>query len=134
VRIDGVELRRVRLPSSATTLLLRDPSTSLIVQAPDDGRGIDLRIFTSGSAIAIPAGLVAATTPWIRAAGDMSAAVLAGMTDLHSLRISFTELPGRLTDVHALAVHRRLHTLEIESAYDGNPQAARPSGASTPRP
>src|SRR4029453_705172 len=49
VRLDGESLRSIRLPRSATTILLRDPQPSLLVDAPGAGHGLDVRIVVSGS-------------------------------------------------------------------------------------
>lgn len=117
VRLEGAGLRSVRLPESIETLLLRRPPAALQVEAPDLGRGLDLRLFQYGPDVVIPDGLRGTSKLWLWVGGEVSAAVLAGLTGLEELTLTFDDPPGVLTDLPELGRHRRLHNLRLDDAY-----------------
>jgi hypothetical protein len=47
--------------------------------------------------------------------------VLAGLTDLEHLRISFEDPSGTLTDTQDLRTHHGLHSLQLDDAYGWDP-------------
>jgi hypothetical protein len=130
VRIDGLGLRSVRLPASVRTLYLgRAPAhfdstpprttttATLQVDVPDAGHGLDLRLFHYGPDVVIPAGLRRSSQLWLWVGGEVSATVLATLTELETLRLTFERPPGAISDLPDLARHSRLHTLQFDSAY-----------------
>ena len=121
VRLDGAGLRSVRLPASATMLLLKRPAEALRVDAPDSGHGMDLRFFTHGPDVTIPEGLSRVAKLWLWVAGEVSASVLAGLTDLRELDITFGDPPGILTDAQGLRAHHGLRSLRLDDAYGWDP-------------
>jgi hypothetical protein len=121
VRLGGKDLRSVRIPASTTMLLLQDPPPALRVDAPGEGRGLDLRIFFVDQDPFIPAGVANARKVWVKAGRDFSARTLSGLTAVESLDIELLDPPGTLTDTGELAAHRGLGTLVIENAYDWDP-------------
>ncbi|MFC0029995.1 hypothetical protein ACFFMM_10720 [Micromonospora chaiyaphumensis] len=122
VRLNGAGLRSVRLPKSVGTLLLRRPPAALRVEAPEMGHGLDLRLFPYTSDLVVPDGLHRTRKVWLWVGGEMSAAVLAGLTDLEDLRLTFGEPPGVLTDLPELGRHQRLHSLQLDDAYGLDPE------------
>ena len=100
VRLSGAGLRRVRLPVSLQRLQLNDPSLpELVVEAPDDGRGLDLHLFwrtANREQVRIPAGLNRITsapmsTPtWPRAGSTRTAN---GDTSTNPAPSNLTRLP-----------------------------------------
>ena len=121
VRLGGKDLDSVRIPASTTMLLLQDPPPALRVDAPDEGRGLDLRIFFVDQDPFIPAGVRNARKVWVKAGKDFSAGSLSGLTAVESLDIELLDPPGTLTDTGELATHQGLGTLVIENAYDWDP-------------
>ncbi|MFG1607576.1 hypothetical protein [Actinoplanes sp. NPDC049265] len=117
VRLGGRHLHSARLPEQVETVLLDRPSPGLHLEAPDDGRGLDLRLFHYGPDVVIPIGVRRASEVWIWAGGAFSAARLTMLTDLEDLRLTFDTRPGDLTDLSALEQHASLHTLRLEDAY-----------------
>jgi hypothetical protein len=117
VRLEGAGLRRVRLPESIETLLLRRPPATLEVDAPEMGERLDLRLFQYGSDVVIPDGLRRTRKVWLWVGGEISAGVLAGLTDLEDLTLTFGDPPGVLTDLPELDRHRRLYNLQLDDAY-----------------
>jgi hypothetical protein len=123
VRLDGAQLRSVRLPRLIETVLLRKPPANLQVEAPSEGRRVDLRLFQYGPDVVIPAGLRRAPTVWLRVGGALSAAVLSTLSDLEQLTLTFDAPPGVITDLSQLLRHHRLHTLQLDDAYGLDPDA-----------
>jgi hypothetical protein len=123
VRLDGARLRGVRLPRAIGTLLLRRPPAGLTVEAPDEGHGLDLRLFQYGPDIVIPQGLRRTPTVWLWAGGALSAEVLSPLRELADLTLTFDAAPGDLTDLPLLARHDRLHTLHLDDAFGLDPGA-----------
>jgi hypothetical protein len=130
VRIDGPRMRSVRLPSSIESLLIgRAPahfdvkpptatvSPTLRVDAPEGGRGLDLRIFHFGAEVVIPEGVRRASSLWLWVGGEVSTSALRGMTDLGMLRLTFDRAPGTLTDLADLRNLTRLRHLQLDEAY-----------------
>jgi hypothetical protein len=117
VRLEGAGLRRVLLPASIRTLLLRRPPAELEVDAPDLGHRLDLRLFQYGPDVVIPRGLRRTTQLWLWVGGEVSATVLSGLTDLAELRLTFGDPRGILTDLPELGRHHRLHSLQLDDAY-----------------
>lgn len=85
------------------------------------GHGLDLRLFQYASAVVVPDGLRRTRKVWLWVGGEMSAAVLAGLTDLEDLRLTFGEPPGVLTDLPGLRRHHRLRSLQLDDAYGLDP-------------
>lgn len=121
VRLEGAGLRSVRLPDSVEMLLLRRPPAALHVEAPEMGHGLDLRLFQYASDIEVPDGLRRTRKVWLWVGGEVSAAVLAGLTDLEDLRLTFGEPLGVLTDLPGLRRHHRLNSLQLDDAYGLDP-------------
>src|SRR6266540_1478787 len=90
VRFEGAGLRSVRLPDSIETLLLRRPPAALQVDAPDMGHRLDLRLFQYGPDVVIPDGVRRTPKVWLWVGGEVSAAVLAGLTSLRHLFLNGT--------------------------------------------
>jgi hypothetical protein len=76
VRLDSAQLRSVLLPRLIETVLLRKPPPDLRIEAPDEGRGVDLRLFQYGPDVVIPTGLRRAPKVWLWVGGAFSAAAL----------------------------------------------------------
>jgi hypothetical protein len=123
VRLEGARLRSVRLPRLIETVLLRKPPANLQVEAPDEGRRVDLRLFQYGPDVVIPAGLRRAPKVWLWVGGAFSAAVLAALSDLEQLTLTFDAPPGNITDLSQLQQHHRMHTLQLDDAYGLDPDA-----------
>jgi len=127
VRLDGIGLRRVRLPASIQGLLLNDPPLpELRVEAPDDGLGLQLQLFwrtANREQIRIPAGLSRIRSLWLWPDRDVTLSVVAGLADLQELTVTFENPPGTLTDLSALRSLPALRTLQFDSAYDWDPDA-----------
>jgi hypothetical protein len=123
VRLDGARLRSVRLPRLIETVLLRKPPANLRVEAPDEGRRVDLRLFQYGPDVVIPAGLRRAPQVWLWVGDAFSAAILTTLSDLEQLTLTFDAPPGTITDLPALRRHHRLHTLQLDDAYGLDPDA-----------
>jgi len=121
VRLEGAGLRGIRLPESIETLLLRGPPATVQVKAPDMGHRLDLRLFQYGPDVVIPDGLRRTPKLWLWVGGEVSAAVLEGLTDLEDLALTFGDPPGVLTDLSELGRHRRLHNLRLDDAYGLDP-------------
>ncbi|WP_433606467.1 hypothetical protein ACQP2P_30110 [Dactylosporangium sp. CA-139114] len=117
VQFEGPGLGNVRLPESVETLLLLDPPAAPQVEAPDEGHGLDLRYFQSGSEVLVPDGLRRTRTLWLRVGGTVSAAALSHLTDLEQLIITFDDPPGTLTELSELRWHDRLRTLRLDDAF-----------------
>jgi hypothetical protein len=130
VRLDGPELRSVRLPASVRQLSLgrvpaafgADPRTATIgaalqVEAPNEGHQLDLRLFGYGADVVIPEGVRRASTLWLWVGGEVSAAVLCGLTDLEKLHITFDRAPGKVDHLSELGRHVNLRSLEFGDAY-----------------
>jgi hypothetical protein len=49
--------------------------------------------------------------------------VLAGLTDLEELTLTFGDPPGVLTDLPELGRHRRLYNLQLDDAYGLDPES-----------
>ena len=128
VQFEGAGLGNVRLPESVETLLLRDPPATLQVEAPDEGHGLDLRYFQSGSQVLVPDGLRRTRTLWLWVGGAVSMAALSHLTDLEQLTVTFDDPPGTLTELGELRRHHRLRTLRLDDAFglapDGVPDLA----------
>jgi hypothetical protein len=123
VRLDGAGLGCVRLPDTLTSLLLTRPPIGLEVEAHNDGRGLDLRLFQYGPDVVIPDGLRCASQLWLWVGGHVSAGVLVQLTDLTNLKMTFDKPPGVITEVAELGRHTGLHTLQLDNAYGLNPHA-----------
>jgi hypothetical protein len=52
VRLDGAQLRSVRLPQTIESVLLRKPPAHLQVEAPGEGSTVDRRLFQYGPDVA----------------------------------------------------------------------------------
>src|SRR4051794_27904314 len=82
VRLGGVGLRRILLPASIQQLQLNDPPLpELRVEAPDDGRGLQLQLFwrtANREQIRIPAGLSRITSLWLWPDREVTLSVVAG--------------------------------------------------------
>ncbi|MGW6498589.1 hypothetical protein [Nonomuraea angiospora] len=117
VRLDGARLRSVRLPTSVTSLLLRRPPATLEVDAPDSGHRLDLRLFQYGPDVVIPDGLRGISKLWLWVGGTVSARVLAGLSDLEELTITFGDPPGAFTDLDELHALHLLRSLQLDDAY-----------------
>ncbi len=122
VRFEGAGLRSVRLPDSIETLLLRRPPAALQVDAPDMGHRLDLRLFQYGPDVVIPDGVLRTPKVWLWVGGEVSAAVLAGLTDLEDLTLTFGDPPGVLADLPELGRHRQLQKLRLDDAYGLDPE------------
>jgi hypothetical protein len=127
VRLGGVGLRRILLPASIQRLQLNDPPLpELRVEAPDDGRGLQLQLFwrtANREQIRIPAGLSRITSLWLWPDREVTLPVVAGLADLQSLTITFENAPGTLTDLPTLRLLPALRSLQFNSAYDWDPDA-----------
>ncbi|WP_345071969.1 hypothetical protein [Phytohabitans flavus] len=121
VRLEGAGLRSLRLPDQIETLLLRRPPATLNVHAPNGGHRLDLRLFPYGPDVVIPDGLRRASKLWLWVGGEVSMTVLAAMTDLEDLTITFDGAPGALTDLRELDRHSRLHSLRLDDAFGLDP-------------
>jgi hypothetical protein len=117
VRLDGAGLGCVRLPDTLTSLLLTRPPVGLEVEAPNDGRGLDLRLFQYGPDVVIPDGPRRASQLWLWVGSHVSAGVLAQLTDLTSLRLTFDKPPGVITKLAERGRHTGLHTLQPDDAF-----------------
>jgi hypothetical protein len=117
VRLEGAGLHSVRLPESIETLHLRRWPPTLQVEAPDLGHRLDLRLFQYGPDVLVPAGLRRTPKLWLWVGGEVSMAVLADLTDLQELTLTFDGSPGVLTDLAELGRHRQLHTVQVDDAY-----------------
>lgn len=125
VRLDGPGLRHVRLPASIQQLQLNDPPRpELRVEAPDDGHGRDLSLFwrtANGEQVRIPAGLSRITSLWLWPDRELTLSVVAGLADLRELTVTFENPPGTLTALSALRSLPALRTLQLDDAYDWDP-------------
>ncbi|MFG2040582.1 hypothetical protein [Dactylosporangium sp. NPDC048998] len=123
VRLNGAQLRSVRLPRLIETVLLLRPPAGLQVEAPNEGRRVALRLFQYGPDVVIPTGLRRAPEVWLWVGGEFSAAALAALSDLEHLTLTFDAPPGVLTDLSQLRQHPRMHTLQLDDAYGLDPAA-----------
>jgi len=123
VRLDGAQLGSVRLPRMIETVLVIRPPAGLRIEAPGEGRHVDLRLFQYGPDVVIPTGLRRTRAVWLWVGGTVSATVLTPLLDLEQLRLTFDAAPGTLTDLPDLRRHARLHTLELDDAYGLDPDA-----------
>jgi Arc/MetJ family transcription regulator len=94
VRVSGENVRQVLLPTTIETVLLSRPSADVEIVAPDDGAGLDLRMFPRHADVIIPPGLHRAAKLWLWVGGEVSASRLTTLTELESLRLSFDCGPG----------------------------------------
>ena len=122
VRLDGARLRSIRLPESVTSLLLQKPPATLRVDAPDSGRGLDLRFFPYGPDVVIPDGLRGVSKLWLWVGGAVSARTLAELTGLEELTITFGDPPGVATDLDVLRTFERLRSLQLDDADGLDPE------------
>jgi hypothetical protein len=127
VRLGGDGLRSIRLPASTRRLQLNDPPLpALRVEAPDDGRGMELQLFwrtADRERLRIPTGLSRITSAWLWPDREVTLSVVADLTDLRSLQVTFENAPGTLTGLSALRSLPALRTLQFECAYDWDPDA-----------
>jgi hypothetical protein len=123
VRLGGPHLRSARLPRDVEVVLLDQPPPGLHLEAPDDGLGVDLRLFQYGPDVVVPTGLQRASAVWVWVGGEFSAARLATLVDVQDLRLTFDTPPGDLTELPALRQHTSMHTLRVEDAYGLVPES-----------
>ncbi|MEV6964403.1 hypothetical protein AB0M47_04740 [Hamadaea sp. NPDC051192] len=130
VRLDGLNMRSIRLPRSIESLSLgRAPahfdvqpprptvSRTLRVDAPDGGHRLDLRMFHYDADVVIPEGVRRASSLWLWLSGQVSASVLLGLCDMETLRLSFDRPPGAITDLAGLRTLTALCRLQLDEAY-----------------
>jgi len=130
VRVDGPNVRSIRLPSSIGSLSLgRAPahfdakpptatvSRTLRVDAPGGGRGLDLRMFHYDADVVIPEGVRRASSLWLWVGGEVSASVLLGLSDVEALRLTFDRAPGTITDLAEMRNLTTLRGLQLDEAY-----------------
>jgi hypothetical protein len=130
VRLDGPDLRSVRLPRSVRQLSLgrvpadfgTKPRTATVdaalqVEAPERGQQLDLRMFHYGADVVIPEGVRRAANLWLWVGGQIAATVLSGMSDLKQLRFTFDRAPGDVDDLPELGRHVNVRTLQLDDAY-----------------
>ncbi|WIM93273.1 hypothetical protein ACTOB_005248 [Actinoplanes oblitus] len=115
LRITGRELGAVRLPASATSLLLQELRPDLEVAAHDDGHGLALNL-TSAAELVVPPGVRRAPEVRLNVGGELSVRQLEQFTDLRQLTVDFEAPPGRLTGLPLLARHPGLQRLCLINA------------------
>jgi hypothetical protein len=117
LRIGGRQLESVAVNERLDRLQLRQAPTTVRIEAADDGYGLSLQLFHYAADAVVPAGLHRIRDLWLRVGGEVSASVLAGLTDLETLTLDFDEPPGSLTDIAELGRHSQLRELKIHNAY-----------------
>jgi hypothetical protein len=116
LRIAPGEVEVVRLPDGIETLKLDEGTRVLLVTAADDGRWIKL----IADDPLVPAGLGGLREVTMTGDGTISAAPLAGLSDLRRLSLTWRSAPGELTDATALSGLSRLADLKFIGAYGVN--------------
>ncbi|GAA0422090.1 hypothetical protein Aca07nite_09540 [Actinoplanes capillaceus] len=117
LRAAGDELREIRLPDGAHHLNLGPTGSRCTVRAADRGRWLRLALFLVTPSTLVPAGLDGVRQVSLTGAGVLSAATVAGLHEMHTLRLQWTGPPGRLDDLAALAGLPGLRLLEMVDAY-----------------
>lgn len=113
----GADVREVRLPRGLHGLELAAADRGPAVHAADGGRWLHLLLTGADAETTVPAGLQDVREVALDGGGTMSAAALAGLKQLESIRIVWRKPPGRLVDAAALASLTHLAVIELVDGY-----------------